>query len=84
MPAHHDDAQPDDVLTRPAGPPDAVLRYGGLRDHVIDLRLPATPDIRANERNGDTDAKPPLVVVIHGGFWRDAFDRTHTGPQCEG
>ncbi len=74
MPAHHDDAQPDDVLTRPAGPPDVVLRYGGLRDHVIDLRLPAPTD---------NDAEPPVIVVIHGGFWREAFDRTHTGPQCE-
>jgi acetyl esterase/lipase len=84
MPAHHDDAQPDDVLTRKAGPPDAVLRYGGLRDHVIDLRLPATTDNTANADKEDGDARPPLVVVIHGGFWRDAFDRTHTGPQCEG
>jgi len=67
---------PDDVLTRPAAAPDHVLRYGGLRDHVIDLRLPAATD---NGPNGS-----PLVVVIHGGFWRDAFDRTHTGPQCEG
>lgn len=24
----------------------------------------------------------PLVVVIHGGFWRAAYDRGHTGPQC--
>ena len=27
------------------------------------------------------DARPaPLVVFLHGGFWRVAFDRTHTGP----
>jgi acetyl esterase/lipase len=23
-------------------------------------------------------------VVIHGGFWRAQFDRSHTGPQCAG
>src|SRR5215471_17311577 len=22
----------------------------------------------------------PLVMFLHGGFWRAAFDRTHTGP----
>lgn len=24
----------------------------------------------------------PLVVVVHGGFWRAAYDRGHTAPQC--
>jgi len=22
----------------------------------------------------------PLVLFLHGGFWRAAYDRTHTGP----
>ena len=27
------------------------------------------------------DARPaPLVVFLHGGFWRVAYNRTHTGP----
>jgi acetyl esterase/lipase len=56
-----------DVLTRPSPPPDVVLRYGEHPDHVIDLRLPAI-------------ATGPLVIFLHGGFWRAAFDRTHTGP----
>jgi acetyl esterase/lipase len=56
-----------DILTRPAPPPDVVLRYGDHPEHVIDLRLPATP-------------AGPLVVFLHGGFWRAAYDRTHTGP----
>ena len=56
-----------DVLTRPAPPPDVVLRYGDHPDHVIDLRLPDT-------QTG------PLVVFLHGGFWRAAYDRSHTGP----
>ncbi|GLY78796.1 alpha/beta hydrolase family protein [Actinoallomurus iriomotensis] len=58
-----------EVLTRPAPPPDLTLRYGPHPDHVIDVRLPA--------------ASPgPLVVVLHGGFWRSAYDRTHTGPMA--
>jgi dipeptidyl aminopeptidase/acylaminoacyl peptidase len=58
---------PRAVLTRPAPPPDLVLRYGDHPDHVIDVRVP-------RRQSG------PLVIFIHGGFWRAAFDRTHTGP----
>jgi acetyl esterase/lipase len=56
-----------DVLSRPAPPPDVVLRYGADPDHVVDLRLPRNPARR-------------LIVFLHGGFWRAAWDRTHTGP----
>jgi acetyl esterase/lipase len=34
---------------------------------VIDLRLPRVP-------------AGPLVVFLHGGFWRAEYDRAHTGP----
>jgi acetyl esterase/lipase len=64
-------AEPRSVLTRPAPPPDATVRYGEHPDHVADLRLPA-PD-----RDGPAR---PLVVVVHGGFWRAEYDRAHTGP----
>jgi acetyl esterase/lipase len=56
-----------DVLSRPAPPPDETLRYGPLADQVVDLRRPAV-------------VSGPPVVVIHGGFWRPEWDRTHTGP----
>jgi acetyl esterase/lipase len=62
---------PQDVLTRPAPHPDRSLRYGTGGEHVIDLRLPP-----------GASGPRPLVVVVHGGFWRDAYDRTHTGPQA--
>lgn len=58
------------MLTRSAPPPDRTLRYGDGPEHVIDLRL--------SSRRG----RRPLVVVVHGGFWRAAYDRTHTGPQA--
>lgn len=61
---------PRAVLDRPAPPPDATLRYGPLPEHVADLRLPV----------GGATAGRPLVVVIHGGFWRAEYDRGHTGP----
>jgi len=49
-----------------------TLRYGDLPDHVADLRLP--PD----------DGPSPLVVVVHGGFWKAEFDRAHAGSQSVG
>ncbi len=65
---------PRDVLTRTAPGPDRVLSYGPNADQVIDLRLPGGTIVTAGPR--------PLVVVVHGGFWRAAYDRAHAGPQA--
>ncbi len=62
----------DDVLDRPAPPPDLSLAYGPLPEHVVDVRLPASPE------------PAPMVVVVHGGFWRAEYDRAHAGPQSAG
>jgi acetyl esterase/lipase len=59
-----------DVLTRPSRGPDLVLTYGPEADHVADVRF---------GRTGRPDAQP-LIVFLHGGFWRSAYDRAHTGP----
>ena len=62
-----------DVLTRAAPPPDAVLRYGSHPDHVADLRRPLrTP--------GSPPA--PLLLLIHGGFWKAEYDRAHLAPMA--
>lgn len=63
-------ADPRSVLTRPAPPADATVRYGPEPEQVFDFRAPTEP----------TAAPRRLVVVIHGGFWRSEYDRTHTGP----
>ena len=47
--------------------PDAVVRYGDHSDGIVDLHLPAEP-------NGT------LVVLVHGGFWMQEYDRTHVRP----
>jgi acetyl esterase/lipase len=62
-----------DVLTRRAEPPDAVLRYGDHADHLVDVWLPAQP------LAGPAEAHPPLLL-IHGGFWRQEWDRMHLRP----
>ena len=66
-------ADPRDVLTRPAPPPDHLLRYGPGPDQVADLRLPPRLGLDAAGR------APVLILLLHGGFWRAAFDRTHLG-----
>jgi acetyl esterase/lipase len=67
-------ADPAGVLTRPAPPPDLVLRYGPSPDQVADLRLPAGVGAEV------AGQAPVLVLLLHGGFWRAAYDRTHLGP----
>lgn len=53
------------VLSRPGAAPDASLRYGADPDQVADLRL------------GSRAAELPLLVFIHGGFWKPEYDRQH-------
>lgn len=67
-------AQPDDlsVLTRSARAPDEVIAYGTDADQVADVRFGV--EGAQNE---------PLVLLIHGGFWRPQYDRAHTGPMAE-
>ena len=67
---------PRDVMTRPAAPPDAVLRYGEHADHLLDVHLP--PNLSTG-----SDGPAPVVLLVHGGFWRQRFDRTHTRPLAQ-
>jgi acetyl esterase/lipase len=60
------------VLTRPARAPDEVVSYGPHPEHVADIRFGS---------HGAVDK--PLVLIVHGGFWRPQYDRTHTGPMAE-
>ena len=50
-------------------PPAPVVRYGSHPDQVANLHLPAS------------EGGPfPCVILIHGGFWRDRWDRTLMTP----
>jgi acetyl esterase/lipase len=70
-----------DVLSRPAPPPDLVLAYGAGPEHVADVRLPRRPaGWPPGGAQGTAPRPAPLVMFLHGGFWRSAFDRAHTGP----
>jgi acetyl esterase/lipase len=59
------------VLTRPATPPDETVAYGTDPDQIADIRF-----------GGEQAARRPLVLLIHGGFWRPIYDRMHTGPMA--
>jgi acetyl esterase/lipase len=53
----------------PTDLPDAVLRYDDHEDAVLDVHVP-------DSANGIT------VLLLHGGFWKTAYDRTHTRPMA--
>ncbi|MFI5839183.1 alpha/beta hydrolase [Catenuloplanes sp. NPDC051500] len=59
----------DSVLTRDAPEPDLTVAYGEDQDQVAGVRL--------------GDPARPLLLILHGGFWRPRFDLTHTGPMAE-
>jgi acetyl esterase/lipase len=50
--------------------PDAVLRYAAHEDGLVDVHLPTGP------------GPHPLVVYVHGGFWKQEWDRRHARPLC--
>jgi acetyl esterase/lipase len=57
------------VLTRPAPGPDEVRRYGEDPDQLVEVF----------GRDGGAPGRP-LIVLIHGGFWRPGYDRAHIRP----
>jgi acetyl esterase/lipase len=66
-------ADPRDVLSRPAREPDRTLRYGPDPNQLADVHLPP-----------DSVPGRPLVVFLHGGFWRAGWDRVHARPLAAG
>lgn len=50
--------------------PDLTLRYDDHSDGLLDLHLPTRP-------NGVS------VLLLHGGFWKTTYDRTHTRPMAK-
>ena len=56
------------MLTRQADRPDAVVRYAAHPDGILDVHLPPGP------------GPHPLVLLVHGGFWKQEYDRLHNRP----
>ena len=53
------------ILSRTANPPDLSLSYGDHADQVADIRY------------GSAGSELPLLVLVHGGFWKPEYDRAH-------
>jgi acetyl esterase/lipase len=64
----------DDILSRQPPPADKRLAYGSDPNQSLDLRLPAG--------EGKNKGRSPLVINIHGGFWRAKYDLNHAGHLC--
>ena len=60
----------NDILTLPPPPADARLAYGTDPNQFGELRLPKS------------GGPFPIVMNIHGGFWRAKYDLKHTGHLC--
>ncbi|HET9111830.1 MAG TPA: alpha/beta hydrolase [Ktedonobacterales bacterium] len=59
-------------LAQEAPPPTARVAYGSEPQQFGDLRLPV----------GDDRRPWPVVIVIHGGFWRARYDLRYFGAAC--
>ena len=64
----------DDILSVPPPRVDARLAYGGDANQFLDLRLPSSKE--------KSKAPYPLVMNIHGGFWRAKYNLDHAGHLC--
>jgi len=61
----------EDVLSRQPPPADLRVTYGSDPNEFIDLRWP-----------GDKTKPHPLLINIHGGFWRAKYSLEHAGHLC--
>ena len=64
----------DDILSVPPARADARLAYGPDANQFLDLRLPSSKE--------KSKAPYPLVMNIHGGFWRAKYNLDHAGYLC--
>jgi acetyl esterase/lipase len=60
----------DEILTLPPPPADARVAYGTDPQQFGEVRLPKTT------------APFPIVMNIHGGYWRAKYDLAHVGHLC--
>ena len=60
----------EDILSRQPPKPDKRIAYGADPNQFIDLRFPSGK------------GPLPLVINIHGGFWRAKYNLDHAGHLC--
>src|SRR6516225_2388663 len=61
----------EDILTLPPPPPDRRVKYGQDSNQFLELRVPQKLEPH------------PVLMNIHGGFWRAKYDLAHAGHLCD-
>jgi acetyl esterase/lipase len=61
----------EDILALPPPAPDQKLAYGSDPNQFVELRAP------------HSKGPHPVLLNIHGGFWRAKYDLSHAGHFCE-
>ncbi|MFD4988916.1 alpha/beta hydrolase [Streptomyces sp. NPDC058372] len=69
--AEREAAEETSLFGHPEAAPDTTSAYGDHPDQVVDFYAPRGPGAAPGT---------PLVVVVHGGAWRAAYDRRHISP----
>ncbi|HEV7629120.1 MAG TPA: alpha/beta hydrolase, partial [Streptomyces sp.] len=60
------------LLTLEPVPPERTVAYGEHPSQVVDFY--------GARAGAGVDSTAPRVTLLHGGFWREAYDRTHLSP----
>ncbi|MDV3222045.1 alpha/beta hydrolase family protein [Intrasporangium sp.] len=76
------DPHADDVLSRPAPPPHDTRPYAAGPAQVYDVRFPSSRP--PSPHSSGPGIRRATVLVVHGGFWRAEYDRSHTAAQAAG
>ena len=66
----------EDILSLAPPPADARLAYGADPNQFGELRLPKTINLPASGQ------ALPIVMNIHGGYWRAKYNLVHAGHLC--
>ena len=61
----------EDILSKPQPQPDARVAYGADPNQFLEVRLPPAK------------GPHPVLLNIHGGFWRAKYGLEHAGHLCE-
>ena len=66
----------EDILSQPQPLPDERVAYGADPNQFLEVRLPRS-------KGPYSVLSHPVLLNIHGGFWRAKYDLAHTGHLCE-
>ncbi len=61
----------EDILSQPQPPPDQRVAYGADPNQFLEVRVPRIT------------GPHPVLLNIHGGYWRAKYDLAHAGHLCE-